>query len=87
MKLGIDVPTLGMGGTIDKLAALKSTNHVCGGGRYAQDPNYSQIHIDTDLNEAQLELWLYNTKGVAYEGVFVREELAASSPRIVPVAA
>ena len=71
MKLGIDVPTLGKAKLIARLAALKTTTHVQDGGAYVQDMSCSQILIDTDWNEEQLETWLYNAKGVDYIGTFV----------------
>lgn len=87
MKLGIDVRTLNMGLLMNRLAALKTTISVRSGGAYTQDTSLSQIHLDTTWNEAQLDLWLYNSTGIDYIGTFVREELALNSPRIEPVVA
>lgn len=70
MKLGIDVQTLGKAKTIARLNRLSAVTSAIDGGVYSQDQNVSQILVDTSWNEQQLEMWLYNTKGIDYLGTF-----------------
>ncbi len=71
--LGIDVETKDKFKIIARLSKLKTTRAVTDGGMYNEDHKYSQIQIDTDWTEAELEDWLYRTKGIEYVGTFVRD--------------
>jgi hypothetical protein len=82
MKLGIDVATLDKGRLIKRLNALKATIHACDGGAYREDPSISRVLLDTDWNEAQLDTWLYNSKGIDYYGTWVHKE----APRFMEAA-
>lgn len=73
MQLGIDVATKDKSKLIVRLARLKTTTSVVDGGQYSQDRNLSQVHIDTTWTEAELDDWLYSTKGIEYVGTFSRE--------------
>ena len=72
-KLGIDVETEDAKKLITRLSTLKTTIKVNGPFIYSYDENYSQVWIDTEWTEAQLDDWLYKTKhGCEYVGTFER---------------
>lgn len=74
-KLGIDVKTKTAKKLIARLSTLKTTVKVDGPFEYWQDRNYSQILIDTEWTESQLDDWLYKTKhGCEYIGTFERQK-------------
>lgn len=70
--LGIDAPTKSVSKLVNTLKRLKTTQTVVDGGAYREDPRISQVLIDTTWTEAQLEDWLYRTKGIDYIGTFTR---------------
>ena len=70
MKLGIDVFTKDKANIIRKLRRLQTTHEVSDGGMYHEDTNYSQVHLDTDWDEGQLDAWLYQQKGINYVGTW-----------------
>lgn len=71
MKLGIDVRTTDKQGLIRRLNRLVGTTSAVDGGSYAEDRNFSQVHVETDKTEAQLEDWLYNSvRNLDWVGVF-----------------
>jgi hypothetical protein len=72
---GIDVETVNKATVLRRLRALKTTVEARDGGMYHADRTYSQVHVDTTKTEAELESWLYNTKGVEAVGVFVIEKI------------
>ena len=59
-SLGIDVSTDGKGLLISKLKKLTSTVSVMDGGQYREDRTISQIIIDTEMTESELDDWCYN---------------------------
>lgn len=69
-RLGIDVETRFKATLISRLRALKSTKQVGDGGEYHWDRNFSQVWLETEMTEDQLDDWLYATKGVNYVGTF-----------------
>lgn len=72
-KLGIDVETKDAKKLMARLSRLKATVEVDGPFMYNYERNYSQIWIDTEWSEAQLDDWLYKTKhGCEYAGTFER---------------
>ena len=71
-KLGIDAPTKGVPKLVRLLKKLKTTDFVIDGGAYREDTSLSQVLIDTDWTEKELEDWLYRSKGVSYIGTFER---------------
>lgn len=71
MKLGIDVETKDANRLHARLAALKTTKEITGPFTYWFDQGFSQIHIDTEWNESELDDWLYKTKhGCNYVGTW-----------------
>ncbi len=71
--LGIDVKTKDAAKLRHKLRWQFTTQAVRDGGPYHEDESYSQIHVDTDLTESQMDEWLYTAQhGCEYVGVFVR---------------
>lgn len=69
-KLGIDVETRHKANLIRRLATLKTTVSVADGGKYHEDLSFSQVHLETSWSEGDLDLWLYETKGIDYVGTF-----------------
>ncbi|MCY1283625.1 hypothetical protein D9M68_983100 [compost metagenome] len=80
-RLGIDVRTIDTNRLIKRLGALSTTRQISNGGRYGADPTWSQVWIDTEMAEQQLDDWLYRVKhDCEYAGVFERrpgQEVAA----------
>lgn len=58
MKLGIDVRTTHKQGLIRQLKRLVGTTSAVDGGVYREDPNYSQVHVETDKTAPQMDDWL-----------------------------
>lgn len=73
---GIDVYTKDKAKLMTRLKGLVSTVTVtvADGGEYRADRSYSQVWLTTNKTEAQLDAWLYKTKGIEYVGIFKREE-------------
>ena len=71
---GIDVYTKDKAKLIARLKRLVSTITATDGGEYREDKNLSQVHLTTNKTEAQLDAWLYKTKGIEYVGIFERKE-------------
>lgn len=65
----IDTDTSTQKRVMRRLAALKSTEAVSNGGAYREDPRYSQVHVTTTKTEAELDDWLYRTKGIECLGL------------------
>lgn len=77
MRLGIDVVTRDAQRLVVRLARLKSTRQVTIGGRYHEEPDYSQVHLDSSWTEAELDEWLYKyASEIEWVGCF---ELPAES--------
>jgi len=74
--LGIDVLTKDKRVLIARLRGLVSTIEVRDGGEYREDAHYSQVWLTTHKTEAELDAWLYKTKGIEYVGTFERKESA-----------
>jgi len=73
-ELGIDVETKDRRALINRLKRLNTTVAVYDGGKYHQDHNYSQVHLDTVWTEEQLDNWLYKIKTpFGYVGTFTRK--------------
>lgn len=75
--LGIDVATRDKDLIIARLNRLKSTTQCEDGGMYHFDQSLSQIHIQTTMNECELDDWLYRIKfsrSVDIMGTFERNE-------------
>jgi len=70
-RIGIDVFTRDKEKLMTNLKGLTGTYDIRDGGRYHEDPAYSQIHIDTSLSEVEVEQWLYRTNQ-PYVGTFAR---------------
>lgn len=65
--LGIDAHTaIGLRTLVHKLNKIGFAYNA---GAYRECPEYSQIHIETDLSIEQLEQWL-DSKKIDYVGVF-----------------
>lgn len=72
-KLGIDVRTSSKEKLIRRLNMLSSTISAQDGDVYYEDPLYSQVHVETNKTEEQMEDWLINYSGeVEWCGVFER---------------
>ena len=71
---GIDVYTKDKAKLITRLKGLVTTITATDGGAYREDKNLSQVHLTTNKTEAQLDAWLYKTKGIEYVGIFERKE-------------
>jgi hypothetical protein len=70
-NLGIDIATRDVNRMVKRLDALKTTACVEGNGRYQQDPNISQVLINTSWSEDELDDWLYKVNHKCdYYGVF-----------------
>lgn len=76
-SFGIDVETGGKGMLISKLKKLKSTISVSDGGVYWMDKSYSQVWIETELTESELDDWIYNVsfpRWIEIVGIFELEK-------------
>lgn len=71
-RLGIDVQTSSVKRLVRRLKRLKAIESVEDGGAYREEPNASQVLLDTVWTEEELDDWLYRTKGVDYIGTFAR---------------
>lgn len=72
-ELGINVRTSIKALLIIKLSMLPSTIQVQDGDVYHEDPLFSQVHVQTNKTEEQMEDWLMNCSGeVEWCGVFER---------------
>ena len=72
-KLGIDVETADAAKLLARLRALKTTHSAGNAGPYGSLPEFTQIHLDTEMTEPELGDWLYRVKhGAEYVGVFTR---------------
>lgn len=72
-SLGIDVTTSDARKLMSALARRKSTLSVTGPFPYHEDATLAQIHIETTMDEAALDHWLWAVKhGANYVGVFER---------------
>jgi hypothetical protein len=65
----IDTCTADKNNLIRRLKALKSTISCEDGGVYHEDKSFSQVWLETNWNEDDVERWLYETKGINYIGV------------------
>jgi hypothetical protein len=76
-RLGIDVETAAAEHLTRFLNSCGISAQVNSVERYAQDRDYTFIHVDTALTEAELDNLLYEKfscpNGATYVGVFERE--------------
>lgn len=73
-SLGIDVTTADAKKLMTELSRRKSTVSISGPFPYHEDKTLAQVHIETTLDEAALDHWLWAVKhGANYVGVFERE--------------
>lgn len=61
--------TTGKTALIGRLRQLKTTKSVSDFGSYREDRNLSKVVLVTTWNEAQLEDWLYRSRGVFSLGI------------------
>lgn len=74
-RLAVDVKTNDVKRLVGRLKRLKSVIAVRGGGPYWSDPFYSQVWVDTEMSEADLDDWLYRVNhGCECFGVFERRK-------------
>lgn len=74
-RLAVDVKTNDVKRLVGRLKRLKSVIAVRDGGAYWSAPFYSQVWVDTEMSEADLDDWLYRVNhGCEYVGVFERRK-------------
>ena len=61
---GIDVTTKDKAKLMCRLRRLKSTCLVSDGGKYREDPAFSQVYVNTEKDSLELDEWLYRIKGI-----------------------
>lgn len=74
MRYIVDVETSGKKQIINRLSKLKSTSLVMDNGVYWQDTIYSQVLIDSNMSEDQLDHYLWKNN-LAYVGVISQTTL------------
>lgn len=74
MRFIIDCETKGKKRIINRLSKLKTTYSIVDNGEYWQDRFYSQVLIDSDLTEDQLDHYLWQNN-LNYVGVIPTNEL------------
>lgn len=72
----IDCMTTAVNRNISVLKRLKTTHSVSNGGMYREDHSYSQIHLESDMTEEQLDRWFYHTIGVEAVGIVAEGAMA-----------
>lgn len=70
MKLGIDVRTTDKQGLLRRLNRLVGTISAVDGGVYTHDRAFSQVHVETDKSEKEMDDWLYQSVNLEWVGVF-----------------
>lgn len=76
-RVGIDVRTSDAIKLVRRLGRLVGTVSVRGPHPYRHVANCAQLHYVGNMDEAQLDAWLYRTKhGAEYEGTFPMVEEA-----------
>ena len=74
-QLGIDCKTSDIDKLREVLKSLSTTHKIYIAGEYYADLNYSQLWIDTEWSEDELDDWLYNfAHNCDYVGVWVRND-------------
>ena len=76
-RVGIDVKTSDAIKLVRRLGRLVGTVSVCGPYPYQHDTNFARLHYVGNMDEAQLDAWLYRTKhGAEYVGTYPMVEEA-----------
>lgn len=68
-KLVIDTTTTSKDELLARLKQHPNVSAAADDGSYDEDPSLSRLVVTTELNEYEMDAWLYEQRGVDYIGV------------------
>lgn len=71
-SLGIDCTVEAKYELMIELAWQREITSIQDGGEYSEDPDYTEVHVETTWSESELDRWLCNNSQAEWLGVFSR---------------